>query len=74
MLITSHQVARQLIKTQEPQLIPSMCIGVAPMAFADLADILLIPDSLPAAGVMTGLFDGIYFTGLRITRQRAGII
>ncbi|TWE11736.1 FecCD family ABC transporter permease [Rudaeicoccus suwonensis] len=72
--LVSPQIARRLVRTPGPQLIPSMCLGAALMVAADLLATRLIPDNPLPVGVMTGLLGGIYLVGLLVSRRRAGLI
>ncbi len=72
--LTAPQLARRLTKSPGPNLLPSMCMGAALLASADLVAQRAFGESELPVGVVTGLLGGGYLVWLLATERRAGRI
>ncbi|SCK58829.1 iron complex transport system permease protein [Streptomyces sp. WMMB 714] len=72
--LTAPQLARRLTKSPGPNLLPSMCMGAALLASADLVAQRVFGESELPVGVVTGLLGGGYLVWLLATERRAGRI
>ncbi|MFC4497063.1 FecCD family ABC transporter permease [Streptomyces ovatisporus] len=72
--LTAPQLARRLTKSPGPNLLPSMCMGAALLAAADLAAQRAFSGHELPVGVVTGVLGGGYLVWLLATERRAGRI
>lgn len=70
--LTAPQLARRLTRVAGPNLLPSLCMGMALLVSADLAGQRLIEGRQLPVGVMTGLLGGAYLVWLLTAERRAG--